>query len=339
MRFVTLTSPPDAELAEKWNAFLSTARYATHYTTPNYFIDPYVRGARFAVLATDDADNIAAVATGVRDGDALTCGMFSRPQTVFGNNIAPDAAAAALLDGLNAVGGGRALVELFTWESMPEFAGRGMTTRVSGDTTSIVVLDLAVGADALFAGFSQTRRNELRKGIKQQLVEVKELETDEELAELYSIHCDWNARKGNVPADIEQMKIAIRQRENRRVFIAKVEGQTVAGSFYRFCPGGVVEYAANFSMPEYQKLRPNDLIGWHAIQWACSEGFTHFSMGGAHLFLRRFGGQIVTTFRYRRDGSRFRSHDLRENARDLGSQAFQKLPTTFRNGVRRILAR
>ncbi|MEJ7623930.1 MAG: GNAT family N-acetyltransferase [Pyrinomonadaceae bacterium] len=339
MRYTALTASPDAQLAARWNSFLATAPLATHYVTPNYFIDPYVQGERFAVLAVDEDDRISAVATGVRSGKNVVSGMFSRPQSVFGNSADREQAAAGLLNGLNAIGGPGSLVELYTWEPMPEFAGLGMSARVSGDTTSIVMLDLAAGPDALFAGFSQTRRNELRKAEKQAIVEVKEIETDDELDEIYKIHFDWNGRKGNTPASVEQMKTAVGQRENRRVFIAKVDGKTIAGSFYRFCPGGVVEYAANFSLPEFQRLRPNDLIGWHAIRWACEAGFSHFSMGGAHLFLRRFGGDVITTYRYRRDRSRFRKHDLRENARELGAQAFNRLPQNLKDGVRRILAR
>src|SRR5205085_837248 len=112
-----------------------------------------------------------------------------------------------------------------------------------------------------------------------------------------------------------------------------------AGSFYRLCPNGVVEYAANFSLPEFQRLRPNDLIGWHALKWACGGGFSHFSMGGSHLFLRRFGGKIHRTYRYSRDTSVLGLHTFRESARNAGVAAYRALPGTLRDGVRRILVR
>jgi CelD/BcsL family acetyltransferase involved in cellulose biosynthesis len=168
---------------------------------------------------------------------------------------------------------------------------------------------------------------------------VKPLETEEELAEIYRIHCDWNVRKGNVADSFEQMRIAAGQTENRQVFIAKVDGKVVAGSFYRFCPGGVVEYSANFSRPEYQRLRPNDLIGWRAIEWACGTGASYFSMGGSHMFLRRFGGEVIRTYRYRRDQTRFRRYDLTENARDFGVEVFRRMPENVRSGVRKIWAK
>ena len=92
-------------------------------------------------------------------------------------------------------------------------------------------------------------------------------------------------------------------------------------------------------MPEYQKLRPNDLIGWHAIQWACGEGFSHFSMGGSHLFLRRFGGEIKQTFCYRRDTRAFGLETVGEQARNFGAAAYQRLPENVRSSMRRMLAR
>ena len=339
MKHIILTSMPDGELADRWNEFAAGAPFATHYVTPNYFTDPYIRGSRFAVLAEDDDREIAAVLTGVVDGERVISGMFSRPQMVFRRGIDRSQAVAALVEGITQISEPAKLVEMYSWEPMPEIADHSMQMRPSNETTSVVMLDLADGADAIFAKFSQTRRNEIRKAVKQGLVEVKELETDQELAEIYRIHCDWNERKGNSPDSFEQMRTAVSQTENRRVFIAKANGKVVAGSFYRFCPNGVVEYAANFSMPEYQKLRPNDLIGWHAIKWACEGGFSHFSMGGSHLFLRRFGGEVLQTYRYRRDRSLFKMHDLRENAREVGAQAYRRLPANVRNGIRNILAR
>lgn len=331
---------PDSGLAERWNAFLEDARFATHYVTPNYFLDPYVRQGPFAVLACGDDGEINAVATGIMNDGSIVSGMFSRPQVLFRSDIDRTAAAGALSSGIDELDNGNAgLIDLFAWEETPEFGFQGMKMRPSNDSTSVVMLDLSAGADAIFLKFSQTRRNEIRKAIRQNVVEVKILETEQELNDIYQIHCEWNARKGNEPDSFEQMQTASEQTGNRQILIAKVEGKVVAGSFYRFCPGGVVEYSANFSIPEYQRLRPNDLIGWRAIEWACAEGFSHFSMGGSHLFLRRFGGEIVKTFRYRSDRTRFRRHDLYEGARDLSVGVFRMMPENVRSGVKKILSK
>ncbi len=340
MKHIILTSPPDGELAERWNSFISRERYATHYTSPNYFKDPFIKASRFAVLAADLDGQIAGVATGVTDQKVISSGLFSRPQSIVCSGAGRAAAISALMDGFEELSGPETeLLELHTWEEEPALTARGLHVRPSNEQTSVVMLDLSDGANAVFTGFSQTRRNEIRKAVRQGIIEVKPLETDEELAQVYRIHCDWNERKGNISDTFEQLSTAAGQKENRRIFIAKVGDKVVAASFYRFCSGGVVEYASNFSIPEFQRFRPNDLIGWHAIQWACEEGLKYFSMGGSHLFLRRFGGVVKRTFRYRKDLTRLRRHQLSESARDLGVQVFKRLPENVRTGVRKVLTK
>lgn len=337
MKPIILTSKPDKAVGAKWNAFLVDAEFATHYVTPNYFDDPYVRNG-FAILAVEKNGDVAAVMTGVSDGSKVCSGIFSRPQVTFRHDVDREKAVATLMEGINTLGDSAELIELYAWQELAGITGHGMQTRASGTETSIVMIDLSIGTEAIFAGFSSSRRNNIRKLMKKGLVEIKEIETDDELAELYKIHLDWNGRKGNVADEFSQMQTAANDRENRRIFIAKLDGKVIAGSFYRFAPGGVVEYAANFSMPEYQQLRPNDLIMWRAIEWACKSGFSHFSLGGSHLFLRRFGGEIMTTYRYRRDQSMFRKHDLREGALEFSVAMYKRLPENVRSGVRKVFA-
>ena len=340
MKHRLLTQPPDAEVAAKWERMLADAPFATHYCTPNYFKDPFLRGEPFAVLAEKGNGEIAGVLTGIWDRDKAVSGLFVRPQTVFGRDINVDEASSAFLEGICDLYEGKpSLVELFSWQQVPGLINLGMSEREARDAMCVVVLDLSLGADQLFAEFSQTRRNEIRKALKQNTLEIKELDTSDELEQMYEIHVDWCRRKGHDPNTVEQMQMTVEQRENRRTFIAKSEGKVIAASFYRFCLGGMVEYAGNCSIPEYQKLRPNDLIGWFAIQWASSEGFRHFSMGGSHLFLRRFGGELMQTYRYRRDYSRLKLHDLREQTWELSLGVYKRLPPNVRANVKKVLVK
>ena len=65
MEHKVLTSMPDSSLRSRWDESLAQMPLATNYVTPNYFIDPYVSGERFAVLGIENDDSIAAVLTGV----------------------------------------------------------------------------------------------------------------------------------------------------------------------------------------------------------------------------------------------------------------------------------
>ena len=339
MKHVILTSMPDKAITRSWNAFLADIPLATHYMTANYFTDPYVSGERFAVLAADEAGDVTAVITGIIDGEKIGSGLSCRPQMAFRDKTDRGAAADALIAGLDEISDGRKLIELHSWSHVDELMRPDMTVKPSTAETSVVMLDLAGGADAIFSQFSRNRRNNIRAATKRSDVEIKELETDVELDELYQLHCEWNKRKGNPADTFERMQTATSLRENRRIFIAKTDGKVIAGSFFRFCPDGVVEYSANFSLQEDQKLRPNDLIVWHAIKWACESGFSHFSMGGSHLFLRRFGGDVVTTYRYARDDRPFGIQRLKTNVRELGVETYRRLPDNVRAGVRRVFAR
>lgn len=339
MAFKILTNYPDEATLEAWEEFLGDASYPTHYTTPNFFSDPYIRGRRFAMLAIED-EEITSVLTGVDAGQTIISGLPVRPQVIFRKGCDRFAAVNFLKEGLIEKGGSALeLIDLHTWEPVERIEALGFRSRLCTGSDSIIILDLSIGADALFQQFSQTRRNEIRKELKKDLVEVRELETDDQTRELYEIHTDWNARKGNDPDPFEDFERAMKQRDNRKVFVAIHEGKIVAGSYYRFCPGGVVEYAANNSLPEYQHLRPNDLIGWHAIQWACAGGFTHFSMGGSHLFLRRFGGEEFSAFHYRLDRTFLKRHEMKESVKQFALNAYMSLPDSTRKKIKQTLRR
>lgn len=194
MKHLVLRSKPDRALADKWHAILTDAAFATSYASPAYFDDPYVRGDRFAVLALDD-DKVTAVATGIVADGSVSSGIFSRPQVAFRNGVDSAAASHALFEGFQELTDGRpSLIEIYAWQPTAGLAASGFEAHSSGAETSVVMLDLSAGVDALFKGFSQTRRNELRRAERSGLVTVKQPETEAELAEFYEIHCDWNRR-------------------------------------------------------------------------------------------------------------------------------------------------
>jgi hypothetical protein len=224
MNYIILTKYPDESLIQEWYEFLEKASFPTQYTSPNFFVDPFSSfgSDKFAILAFDQNGKIIAVLTGIDTGKEIVSGLAVRPQTAFRKDANQSEAAKFLLEGLKEKGGkGLELITFYTWESIKEFEDLGFQTRVSEGSNRVIILDLSKGADELFKDFSQTRRNELRKAMKQHIVEIKELETDEEFRELYEIHVDWSTRKGQQPVSIELMQIAVAQQENRKVLIAK----------------------------------------------------------------------------------------------------------------------
>jgi CelD/BcsL family acetyltransferase involved in cellulose biosynthesis len=150
----------------------------------------------------------------------------------------------------------------------------------------------------------------------------------------------WSEQKGLPCESLDVFQQLFRLRNNRRLLVAFHEGKVVAGSVLRFLQGSLVEYAANSSWPEARRLRPNDLLQWKAIEWACRQGFRYYSLGGSDHFHKKFGGTVVPTYRYRLDRTWLRRHvrkdELVEYAHKLyhrllrKSQRIQRRPTTIR---------
>ncbi len=335
---LVITTFPDGDLRARWEDFLRNAPFATHYVTPDFFVDPFAgRGERFAILAFD-GEQIDAVLTGVRANNKLISGMAVRPQTAFRRDIDRASAANALVRGLASHAGETVeLVTFHSWEPIEALASFGYAHEAATGAARVIMLDLKKGADALFKEFSERRRTDLRKTMKQGKLEVKLLETASELAELYEIHKDWNARKGNMPDAFESFG-AMLNSPHRATFIAINEGKIVAGTYLRFCEGAVVEYAANNSLAEFQKLRPNELLGWKAIEWACENRFSKFSMGASHPFLARYGGELLASHRYQFDRTFLKRHVVRERATRLAVRTYLSLPEQLRKRIKSVTA-
>jgi hypothetical protein len=338
MNYQILNAYPDVKTLAAWQDFLADAAYPTHYITPGFFTDPFIRGGeRFAVLAFE-GEKIAAVLTGVDTGKTIVSGLAVRPQTVFRKETDRAAAAKALLEGMLEKGGDSLeVINFHTWEPVEKSKSLGFSSEVCSGGDAVVMLDLAKGADVLFKDFSQTRQSELKKAMKKSELIVKDLETDGEIDELYAIHVEWNKRKGNLPDSREDFSRLAADKDNRKTLIAVYQGKVIAGTFFRFCSapgGGVIEYAGNNSLEEFQKLRPNPLIGWRAIEWACANNLTHFSMGASHEFLRRFGGDIRSNYRYTFDRTFLKRHEKKEKLKKLLVGTYLFLPVSARRKIK-----
>ena len=172
-------------------------------------------------------EKITGVVTGIFDGKKLVSGLFVRPQFAIDKSVDVLKTAENLLEGLKEKGSENLEVaELFSWEPIREFEEIGFQTREYFGEQGTIILDLSKGADALFKDFSQTRRNELRKAIKQNKVQISEVENTDELRELYAIHCDWNERKGNKPDKFEDFEIAGNRKITAKFLLPNTTGKS-----------------------------------------------------------------------------------------------------------------
>jgi hypothetical protein len=341
MDFVILEKSPEAEVERAWNDFLAQSDHASHYTSPGFFREPFWDGKNpFAALAWD-GEKIVGVLTGLDLGNRVEVGIAERSQIAISRAADQAKVLETLWAGLAEKTGGRArLFDVFSWQPLPGLAAAGFAESKYDEENGVVVLDISKGADEVFKGFSQSRRADLRKAMREKSFdEVKPIETLEELAQLHAIHIQWCEGKG-VKADTwEMFESMFNNREHHLILIAKIGAKVIAGSYFRFAQTGMVEYAANNSLTEYQRLRPNDLLVWKSIEWACERGYTSYSMGGAHLFLRRFGGEIILPYRYRLDRSLFRAYEKREAVQNILVKTYRALPGPAKQGLKTLLGK
>lgn len=320
--FRILRSQPSGPLADKWREFLANSDYPTHYTAPEFFLEPAFRSKNpFAVLSTAD-DRVSGVLTGINERGHVQSGLSVRPQVALSRSADPVRCLRSLLAGLVAAARGARLVDLFAWSST---AGSIDTRFRQTQGEGVIMLDLSRGPDALFRKFSENKRTNIKKAIKFG-VSVEPAKHAGDIAAYYAICSDWSRRKGLPIPPEEEFEQNFALINNRVLFLARHEGKIIAGVVIRFFPHGIMEYAANSSLESALRFRPNDLLHWRAIEWGCMQGMTKYSLGGAHLFLRKFGGQLVPTTRLRLDQSLLRRYQLADWITDKAAAVRPLIP-------------
>lgn len=326
--------PDDVTLNARWTEFLARADFAAHYVSAEYFREPFFRDKRpFAVLAWQ-GERIVAVISGTHEEQHLVCGLVSRPQICFDKTVDVAAATDALASGLLNEAGSEKLITVYSWVPLDTLAMHGYRCN---QEEGVVMLDLTMGPDALFKQFADSRRRNIRNAIKHG-IEIALASTRDEFRLYYEIYVDWCRRKQIASNSFEVMEEAL-ELPNRRLFLARYEGKIVAGTIIRLYPRAMIEYAANNSLVEYLNLRPNDLLHWRVIEWACAEGYKQYSLGGAHLFLLRFGGTIAPVYRYRLDRTWLHRYELKEALGKSGRDMLNALPAGVKTRMRKALKR
>ncbi len=336
--FTILHEYPNPRLELAWRDLLDRVELPSHYTSPEFFKEPYFEEKRpFAILVLRDQLAIA-VLVGVHEGRTITCGLPTRPQIQIDPEHVSDATLDALMRGLEEESRGAELVSIYSWERtcLQRLDRYGYRISMLG---GVPVLDLRQGAEAVLKGCDGKRRNCIRYAIKSG-VEVALASTPEDYAAFYAIYRDWCTAK-KMPYYSRELEESVfcNTQNNRRLFLARHSGVIIAGSVFRFFSGGLIEYSRNSSLSAYLSLKPNDILVWRAIEWACEQRFVSLSMGGGHRFLREFGGSTIPIVRYRLDRTFLRHHDRKEALIDSGRECLRRLPSSWATRLRRVLGK
>ena len=337
--FVILHDFPSSEIERAWRDCLRRVEFPAHYYSPEFFREPDWEGkSPFAILAVDRG-LITGVLTGLHEGNQVISGLQSRPQICVDPTADTRVALDSLARGLLAEAGSAKLITAYSWSwlALDAFQPFGFRRRsLEGN----VVLDLTKGPEILFKELNKKRRTNIRFAIRND-VEVFQATTPEHAAAFYDLYLRWRRttrkiiRTERIPREVFESRIG--RQENFKFFLARHSATVIAGITLRLFAGGLVEYANNSSLDEFLHLKPNDLLVWNAIEWACKQGYLRFSLGGAHRFLREFGGEVVPILRYRLDRTLFHKHELREAALDMARSSVSKVPQPLERIIRKIL--
>jgi CelD/BcsL family acetyltransferase involved in cellulose biosynthesis len=185
-----------------------------------------------------------------------------------------------------------ALEQAYKQASFPRLQVRakleGGSFRVSSEAVRHT-LELSTDIDAVFASFgrSQVQRN-IRRGLKSRLlVRFGDQRSDADEV-FYGLHTATRRRLG-VPVQPRRFfRILWEEMLGRGLgFILLVysEDVPIAGAVF-LTANGTTTYKYGASAPEYWDLRPNYVLFWEAIRWACEHGYRTFDFGRSDLWNR-----------------------------------------------------
>ena len=135
--------------------------------------------------------------------------------------------------------------------------------------------------DRVFASFKKTRvQRHIRQAEK--LGVTTRLGTSwDDMLRFYGLHLHTRRRLG-VPVQPRRFFGLLWERLLQKglgfVLLAYRDDQLLAGALFLHF-NQTVTYKFGASVPAYWKLRPNDLLFWHAIGWGCQNGFRVFDWG------------------------------------------------------------
>jgi lipid II:glycine glycyltransferase (peptidoglycan interpeptide bridge formation enzyme) len=172
---------------------------------------------------------------------------------------------------------------------------------------------LQKSAEELWSNIAYNKRKNIKKA-QRQGVEVVEVTSYDGLVSFYDMLSISGKRADFIPHPFSYFYSYLKifgANDNARVFLAVFDGQYVAGVFVVI--HGDTAYALGAgSREDAWSVRPNDMLHWKAMEWACSKGLSHYHMGfvneppptkdspewGLWRWKREWNGQLEKMFLY-----------------------------------------
>lgn len=185
--------------------------------------------------------------------------------------------------------GARLAAGVASFEVRAELAGAG----AGAEAALLHVLPLQADAEEVAATFKPAVRRNIRAAQRSDAV-VRTASSEPDLTErFYKLHVDVRRRLGLPVQPLRFFRLLWSRMicpGFGRVFLVDVGEETVAAAVFLTWNRSVV-YKYGASEPRYWPLRPNNLLFWEAIKWACESGYERLDFGRTDIgsdSLRRF---------------------------------------------------
>ena len=163
------------------------------------------------------------------------------------------------------------------------------------------LLELEPDLKALSARFHLSVRRCIHQAEKRD-VTVRLTSNEEDMERFYRLHVATRKKLGVFPqphAFFESIFRHIISQDGGFIGIAECGGKTVAGVVF-LIHGDTIYYKYNASDEKYLQKRPNHLIIWEAIKYACANNYKYFDFGrctpeeeGLRTFKSRWGAKEI----------------------------------------------
>lgn len=142
------------------------------------------------------------------------------------------------------------------------------------------VVNLEKGVDEIWKNIAHNKRRNIKKAMKEG-VEVVQSRNHDDLITFFSMleAAKKRGRFSSYPLSwFEAVWKIYKPIELSRLFLARWKGKSVSGVFV-VIHGKTVYALAAGSLSEGWKVRPNDIMHWKVMEWACRNGYSKYHMG------------------------------------------------------------
>lgn len=294
----------DPTTDSRWDEFVTSQEHGSIFHTSAWarvIREAYGYSPRYYVLEDDASEIRAAIpfylVQSPLTGKRLVCLPFSD----FCCPLAKQEADIALLVnwGKKEIEAGVAsYLEIRGWQNRLSTAQLSL---MSYEYHNLYVLDLEPDADKLNERFHDSIRRGIRQAGKRGVV-VRMTHAESDLDLFYKLHIATRKKLGVLPQPHAFFKALFRHVISPQLGftgLAESEGKVIAGIVF-LTYKDTVYYKFNASDENYLQKRPNHLVTWEAIRYACANNYKHFDFGrcspdeeGLRTYKTRWGAKEI----------------------------------------------